>query len=191
MKIKSMILISMFSAISVVGAKIQIPSFYGIPITCQFVCAILAGLVLGAKLGAISQALYMFMGIIGLPVFASSPFGGPSYIFKVSFGFVIGFIAAAFIFGLVIKLLQKSSYNFVIRIRFFITAFASLFVVYFFGITYAILLKDLYFKTPISLAVAISTFILPYIITDSIWCIIIGLSGERFYNIRKRFNNNY
>jgi len=189
MKIKSMILVSMFAAVSVVGAKIQIPSFYGIPITCQVVCALLAGLMLGPKLGAASQSLYLFMGIIGLPVFATTPFGGPGYVLKLSFGFIIGFIAAAFVIGIVSNYLEKIKNELIRTLRFFIAALSGLVVVYIFGISYAILLKNLYLKAPMSLGVALGIFILPFLITDLAWCIVIGLTGERFYQIKKRFIN--
>jgi biotin transport system substrate-specific component len=52
---------------------------------------------LGSKLGALSQLIYVVLGLIGIPVFTKG--GGLSYIFEPSFGYLIGFILAACIIG--------------------------------------------------------------------------------------------
>ena len=59
---------ALFIVLMVVSAFIRIPIPY-VPITFQTVVAVLAGLLLGAKWGAASVAIYVFMGLLGLPVF--------------------------------------------------------------------------------------------------------------------------
>ena len=81
----------------VVSAFIRIPIPY-VPITFQTVVAVLAGLLLGAKWGAASVAIYVFMGLLGLPVFTAG--GGFAYVFELTFGYILGFVAAAFFAGL-------------------------------------------------------------------------------------------
>jgi len=61
--------------------------------------AFLAAFTLGGKLGAMSLAVYMLLGLMGLPVFARPPFGGLVYVLQPTFGFIIGFIASAYIAG--------------------------------------------------------------------------------------------
>jgi len=61
--------------------------------------AFLAAFVLGSKLGALSLAVYALLGLMGVPVFARPPFGGFIYVLQPTFGFIIGFIAAAFVAG--------------------------------------------------------------------------------------------
>jgi biotin transport system substrate-specific component len=56
-----------------------------------------AGLVLGSRRAALSQLLYLTIGLIGLPIFAHG--GGPGYILQPSFGFLAGFIPGAYLVG--------------------------------------------------------------------------------------------
>ena len=77
-----------------------IPLGTGVPITLQTLGVMLAGVVLGGFRGALAVALYVVLGLIGLPIFAehSSGFGvlaGPSA------GFLLGFIPGAFVTGLI------------------------------------------------------------------------------------------
>lgn len=88
---------ALFVALMVAAAFIKIP--FPVPLTFQTVVSVLAGLLLGAKKGAAAMAVYAFMGLAGLPVFAAG--GGIYYIFKPSFGYIPGFIAAAAVAGAV------------------------------------------------------------------------------------------
>ena len=87
-----------FVALMVAAAFIQIP-FPLVPLTFQTVVSVLAGLMLGAKKGAISMTVYMVLGLIGLPVFTAG--GGIYYVLKPSFGYILGFIVAAATAGLI------------------------------------------------------------------------------------------
>ena len=95
-KTKNMILCAMFVALIAVGAFIKIP-VPAVPFTLQYLFTMLAGLLLGAKLGFISVCIYIALGLAGLPVFASG--GGISYIFQPSFGYIIGFAVGTFVTG--------------------------------------------------------------------------------------------
>lgn len=89
---------AIFVALMAAAAFIKIP-FPLVPLTFQTVVSVLAGLLLGAKKGVISMAVYMFIGLIGLPVFAAG--GGIYYVVKPSFGYILGFIASAAVAGLI------------------------------------------------------------------------------------------
>ncbi len=93
---KEMVLIALFTALTAVGAFIRIPLPY-VPITLQNIFVLMAGLILGKKLGALSQLLYVGLGLIGIPVFIEG--GGLGYILKPSFGYLLGFILAAYLIG--------------------------------------------------------------------------------------------
>ena len=88
--------IAMFTALMTAGAYIQIP-LPGVPLTFQTVISVSAGLLLGAKRGAAAMAVYAFAGLVGLPVFSSG--SGIYYVLKPSFGYILGFIAAAIVAG--------------------------------------------------------------------------------------------
>ncbi len=90
-KTTDMVLCAMFAALIAVGAFIRIPIPY-VPFTLQLFFTTLAGLLLGPKLGAASSLVYMITGLIGIPIFTEG--GGPGYIFKPSFGYIIGFVLA-------------------------------------------------------------------------------------------------
>jgi len=60
----------------------------------------LAGLILGSRRGAMSQLLYLILGLMGLPIFAQG--GGPAYILQPSFGFLVGFVGGAYTIGKIV-----------------------------------------------------------------------------------------
>ncbi len=89
---------ALFVALMTAGAYIKIP-FPLVPLTFQTVLSIAAGLLLGAKKGATSMAVYCVCGLVGLPVFSAG--GGIYYLLKPSFGYILGFILSAAVAGLV------------------------------------------------------------------------------------------
>ena len=93
----SLALTPLFTVLMIVSAKISIPMPI-LPITFQVTAAILSGLLLGARLGFLSQVLYLIMGLAGLPVFTKG--GGIEYVFSGSFGYIIGFCFCALFGGL-------------------------------------------------------------------------------------------
>src|SRR5690625_2119757 len=81
---------SLFVALTAIGANItNIAPFLvvgDVPITVQTFFAILAGLVLGSRLGAFSMFVYMMLGLAGVPIFAQLK-GGIATLFSPNFGF--------------------------------------------------------------------------------------------------------
>jgi biotin transport system substrate-specific component len=69
-----------------------------VPVTLQVLFPLLAGLLLGSKRGALSQAEYVAAGLAGLPVFAKGG-SGLAYFLGPTGGYLLGFIAAAFVVG--------------------------------------------------------------------------------------------
>ena len=106
---KLLIYSPVFAALTAFGAVIRIPVPV-VPFTMQTFFVILSGIILGARGGFISQLIYIFIGLAGVPVFSQG--GGLSYVFKPSFGYVIGFPAAAFIAGYLLhKKIRKCNYS--------------------------------------------------------------------------------
>lgn len=91
--------VALFAALTAVCAQITVP-LAAIPFTLQTLMVTLAGLLLGPKRGAAAMTVYMLLGLAGAPVFAAFG-GGLSSVAKPSFGFVLGFIPAAFVIGLI------------------------------------------------------------------------------------------
>src|SRR5699024_12851678 len=70
----------------------------GVPITVQTFFAVLAGLVLGSRVGAFSMFVYMMLGLVGAPVFAQFK-GGMGMLLSPTFGFILSFILIAYVAG--------------------------------------------------------------------------------------------
>ena len=99
-------LAAMFVALMAIGANIStIAPFLhvgGVPITLQTFFAILAGAILGSRLGSVALTVYMLVGLVGVPVFADFT-GGLSIIIKPTFGFILSYILVAFMIGKMVE----------------------------------------------------------------------------------------
>ena len=99
--IKLALLIIVGSILITISAKIKIP-FYPVPMTMQTFVILLIGITLGSKIGLLTVTLYLFEGIIGLPVFANSPEKGIGIVYFIgpTMGYLIGFLVAVYLAGL-------------------------------------------------------------------------------------------
>ena len=88
------------SVILAISSKIKIP-FYPVPMTMQTLIVLMIGIGFGWKLGVATVALYLFEGIIGLPVFSGSPEKGVGLVYFTgpTMGYLLGFLVTAYISG--------------------------------------------------------------------------------------------
>ena len=121
------------SIILAISSKIKIP-FYPVPMTMQTLVVLAIGALFGWKLGIATISLYLFEGIIGLPVFAGTPEKGVGLVYFTgpTMGYLLGFIPAVFFSGL-IKVSFKN--NLIVRfiLNFLLYAFSVSFI-YLFGL---------------------------------------------------------
>ena len=96
MKIRTMTRVALCAALTAVGAFIRIPLGYS-SITLQTFFTAMAGCVLGPWYGALSQLVYVALGLVGLPIFTQG--GGIGYLMQPTCGFLIGLIPAAWVIG--------------------------------------------------------------------------------------------
>ena len=96
--VKSLLAILLGSIALTISAKIKIP-FYPVPMTMQTFVVLFLGISLGHKIGLASVSLYLFEGIIGLPVFSNSPEKGVGLVYFTgpTMGYLIGFLTANFL----------------------------------------------------------------------------------------------
>ncbi len=86
-------------AVTALSAFVRIPlPFTPVPVTLQTAAVLWAGLCLGAHRGALSQTGYLALGAAGIPVFAGAQ-AGTLFLAGPTAGYIVGFIAAAFIVG--------------------------------------------------------------------------------------------
>jgi biotin transport system substrate-specific component len=173
-RIRLIIYISLFSALTAAGAFIKIPVPL-VPMTLQTLLVYTSGLFLGPAGGALSQAIYVMLGLVGLPIFSGG--GGIAYVFSPTFGYLIGFIPAAAVAGL---LSSKEGY-----VRPVCGVVCAVLIVYLFGVPYLMLAAKLFLKKEIGLGAALKVgFALP-LVGDSMKA---AAALTIFYSARKRFD---
>ena len=92
----TVVLAALFAALTAAGAFLHIP--LGVTqVSLQFLFTALAGVLLGPKWGSASQAVYVALGLAGLPVFTQG--GGLGYLAQPTMGFLLGLIPCAWVIG--------------------------------------------------------------------------------------------
>ncbi len=181
--IRDMTLIALFTCLTIIGGKISI-AVLAIPFTLQFLVVLLAGILLGARRALLSQALYLLLGLIGLPVFATG--GGLAYVLSPSFGFLLGMLVASGLVGFLcdrvdpnrdrLKVWQVLPIN-----------LAGQLVVYIFGVTYLFLIKNFYSGQSMTLFTAIEFGMLPFLLIDTLKSLLAAILGPRLRKLTRQF----
>ena len=98
--VKNLFLIMIGSIVLAISSKIKIP-FYPVPMTMQTFVVLIIGISFGWKLGVATICLYLFEGMIGLPVFSGTPEKGIGIVYFTgpTMGYLIGFIVTTFFVG--------------------------------------------------------------------------------------------
>lgn len=105
-----------------------------VPITLQTLAVYTVALILGGTRAGLSVALYLVAGLLGLPVFAGGS-GGFGVVASPSFGYLIGFVAGAFVAGfLAYRFLGRSRSTAVTALGLAVSALAGFAVIQVFGI---------------------------------------------------------
>ena len=130
---RDMIMCALFTALIAVGAFIKVPVPV-VPFTLQFLFTMLAGLIMGGRLGAISVGLYAVLGLVGLPIFAE---GGGIYI--------IGFALGSLVTGLMVEKQKNLTMG-----RLLAANFTGLAIVYACGMIYYYIICNFVIGTPIA-----------------------------------------
>jgi len=157
---RELVMCGMFMALIAIGAFIKIP-IPVVPFTLQFLFTMLAGLLLGGKLGAISVLGYILLGLAGLPIFAEG--GGIYYLLKPSFGYMIGFCIGSYVTGKIANKRQTPSLK-----RLLCANFIGLMIVYGIGMLYYYIICNFVLVTPIGIG------------TLFLYCFVLAVPGDMF-----------
>ena len=152
--------VAMYTALTSIVAVVFrfLPTAY-VPFSILPLMVLLAGFVLGPRLGAMSMALYALLGLIGVPVFAKG--GGPAYVLSPSFGFILGYTLAAFAVGWVLQI-KKRPGIFLATLA-VLSGLACLYAV---GLTYFYVVMNFYLHKSTSFIAILEMGFFPFIALD-------------------------
>ena len=167
----NMVYCAMFVTLIAAGAFIKIP-IPVVPFTLQYLFTMLAGLLLGAKLGCLAVCVYILLGLAGVPVFTQG--GGIGYIFQPTFGYIIGFAVGAYVTGKIANGKKNPGYT-----RLLVANFIGLGIVYLFGMVYYYFISNFYLGTPIGLWPLFLYCFLLVVPGDIVLCILGAVLGRR------------
>jgi len=165
-----MSLVALCAALTACGAFIKIP-LWPVAITLQTFFVILSGIILGPRYGALSQLVYIILGLLGLPVFSGG--GGLAYVMRPSFGYLAGFIIASSVVGLFMRnrgLTHKTVCA---------ASVIGTLVIYGTGTPYLAAYMHLVLDKPDAAGLAIKTGMLVFLPGDMLKCLILTLIVPR------------
>jgi biotin transport system substrate-specific component len=177
-----MILTSMFTALTAVGAFIKIPFGSFLPdITLQIFFVALGAVLLGKYYGALAQIIYILIGLVGFPIFTKG--GGIGYFAQPSFGYLIGFIPAAFVIGYLIEKFNKKTI-FVI----FICCIFGVLVDYLIGVPYLYFIMSNVLDKSVNILGLTKTGFLVFLPGDILKCVVAAVLGAKIIPVLKLAN---
>lgn len=172
-KTKNLILIAIFAAITAVLSQIVFPlPFTPVPISLATFSVFMAGGLLGSAKGGASQLVYVLLGAAGAPVFAKLS-GGFGIITGPTGGYIVGYIVAAFVIGLIKSRLPKVIWCYAIAMAIGALCYFTLGTIWFMSLTGC------------KLDAALTMCVLPYIPGDLLK---IALAAFLVKRLEKRIN---
>jgi len=175
--IYALTIVPLFTSLIIVGAYIKIP-FPLVPLTLQTLFVLLAAMLLKPKYAVMVPALYMFLGLAGLPVFTKG--GGLFYIFEPTFGYILGFLPASFLVSFLVSKFQTRSIPLLALI-----GVSGISVIYVTGMVYMYLIMNYYTNNPIGFIGMFSSNFMLSITGDILKCIASALISVKLYAILK------
>lgn len=170
------VLIGIMTAIICILGPLSIPiPFSPVPISFTNLAIYLTAFILGWKRGTLSYLIYLFLGLVGLPIFSNFS-GGPSKLFGPTGGYLIGFILMAFISGLFIEFFNGNVSMYILGLM--LASAAN----YLLGTAWLSYQLDLTFYQ------ALSVGVFPYLIGDGIKIAIAIAIGPMIRNRLKQAN---
>ncbi|MDD4239037.1 MAG: biotin transporter BioY [Desulfotomaculaceae bacterium] len=173
---------AVFAALAVVAAMLVRYAGSVVPFSLMPLIAMLAGGLLGPRLGAISMVVYILLGLIGVPVFASPPFGGPAYVLQPTFGFLPGFAGCAYVTGLLLSNRAGSGFS-----RYFLSMTAGIVVYYLVGLPYLYAILTFYLGKTVSVAQVLTLGFTPFIALDLVKAAMAAILAKAVYRRLKAY----
>ncbi|MGM0395621.1 MAG: biotin transporter BioY [Bacillota bacterium] len=174
---RELTMISLFSALTAIGAFVSIP-LGPVPITLQTLFVLLAGFLLTPRAAAMSQIVYIGIGLAGVPIFSGFT-GGLQTILKPSFGFLVGFVAASIVASIISKEHRTIP-------GFFLAGITATFVMYLLGIPYMAFILNYVMDSGLSLKAILNLGLLLFLPGDALKLVVAVYLGNRISKIRQK-----
>ncbi len=170
MPIKELVLTALFAALTAVGAFLRIPTPWS-AFTLQVFFVFMAGALLGPKYGALSQAVYVGLGLLGIPVFVSG--GGPSYVLQPTCGFLLSYIPAAAVVGRICGRNGRPGFG-----RIVLACLAGLAVIYAIGLPYMGIILNVYLGKGMSVRQILWSGMILFLPYDALKIVLTGVLAK-------------
>lgn len=183
---RELVLASLFTALMCVVTVIVrvLQPVVIIPFSLQPLIMLLAACILSPRAAFLSMVAYMGLGLIGLPVFSSPPYGGIGYVLMPSFGFILAFPLAAYVQS---RLIRK------VNLAYFLGAgLVAVVILYLIGLPYMYLILNFYLGKAMDVMQILKIGFLPFIAFDLLKVVIaalLALELSRRLDIEREFNN--
>ena len=177
MKLRNLVLTALFAALTAIGAFIRIPFAFS-SITLQFFFTAMAGILLGARYGAASQAVYVLLGLVGLPIFTNG--GGFGYVLQPTFGFLVGLIPAAWLIGFMSR--KNGGFWWLC-----LSCLAGLGALYLVGMPYMAVILNVYMGKSMNLWAILMAGMLPFLPGDMVKILVTALLCQRLRPALSRY----
>lgn len=183
LSIREMAFCGLFTALIATGAFIQI----NIPVqpfpmhfTLQFFFVLLAGFILGPRLGTLSVSIYLAVGLVGVPVFAAG--GGPAYLVRPTFGFLLGFAFACYVAGSIAGRSDKLSVKW-----YLFSSFCGMIVMYLSGMLYFYFISNFVIHMPVTWKLVFINCFLLTVGGDFVLCVMAAVLARRLKPVARMF----
>lgn len=181
---RSLTLCGLFASLTAAGAfmKITIPvQPFPMHFTMQWFFVLMAGFLLGPKLACMSVCTYLVIGLVGVPVFAAG--GGPAYLVRPTFGFLLGFAGAVYVIGWLCQWLRP------VKVwQLCIPACGGLAVYYLSGMVYFYLISNFVIAMPVAWKVVLVNCCLLTIFPDFLLCVLAAAVASRMRPVLRSMN---
>ncbi|SHG44464.1 biotin transport system substrate-specific component [Thermosyntropha lipolytica DSM 11003] len=183
---RELVLASLFTALMCVVTIIvrALQPVVVIPFSLQPLIMLLAACLLPPRGAFLSMLAYLCLGLMGIPVFSSPPYGGPGYVLMPSFGFLLAFPIAAYVQS---RLIRKMS------LPYFLGAgFIAVIILYLIGLPYMYLILNFYLGKAMDVMQILKIGFFPFITFDLLKIVVaslLALELSRRLDLKREFNN--
>ncbi|MBQ9327794.1 MAG: biotin transporter BioY [Solobacterium sp.] len=183
LSVKQIAAIGIMAAVISVLSPLAIPLSTEVPISLATLAVMLAGALIGSKLGTFAVLIYILLGMIGIPVFANYS-AGAGVVFGMTGGYIIGYLPLAFLTGWIYERFGRKKSGVMEYVVLFVGMLVGTVVLYVIG--------TIWFMryTGMSLAASLAACVIPFIPGDLLKMVVVCLLVPRLKKTADRLIAN-